>query len=146
MPQLTFPLSAGELKLAVVIGHPSKALKALLAAGQSVPSPLWTTGIVDTGTNITCVTPAVLQKLSLASVAMGSSQTVSGPASVNLFEVSLSIPPAGNVAGPMLTYSDLAVMEMPSPIPGVDVLIGLDILLRCKLLLDGPAGLFTLEF
>jgi hypothetical protein len=46
----------------------------------------------------------------------------------------------------MLTRRDLIVMEMPSPIPGVDVLIGLDVLLDCKLLLDGPARSFTLEF
>jgi hypothetical protein len=46
----------------------------------------------------------------------------------------------------MLTRDNLLVMEMPSPIPGVEVLIGLDILLDCKLLLDGPARQFTLEF
>jgi hypothetical protein len=46
----------------------------------------------------------------------------------------------------MLTRRDLVVMEMPIPVPGVEVLIGLDILLDCKLLLDGPARQLTLEF
>jgi hypothetical protein len=46
----------------------------------------------------------------------------------------------------MLTRHDLTVMEMPSPIPGVEVLIGLDILLNCKLVLEGPARRFTLDF
>ena len=46
----------------------------------------------------------------------------------------------------MLTRSDLRVMELANPIPGVEVLIGLDILLDCRLLLDGPARQFTLDF
>jgi len=147
MPQLTFPLSSsGELTLTVVIGHGRKALLGFLAARQPIPRPAWTTGVIDTGTNITCVTPAVLQRLQLSSTMQGSSQTVGGPVAANLFEVSVSIPPARNVPGPMLTRRDLVVMEMPSPIPGVEVLIGMDILLGCKLILDGPARQFTLEF
>jgi len=46
---------------------------------------------------------------------------------------------------PWLARTDLLVMEMPSVLP-VDVLIGMDVLLTCKLLLDGPARQFTLEF
>jgi hypothetical protein len=88
----------------------------------------------------------VLQQLGLTSTGQGSSQTAGGLAAVNLFEVSLRIPSPGNDPGSMLTRLDLMVMELPSPIPGVDVLIGLDILLDCKMLLDGPARRFTLEF
>lgn len=146
MPQLTFAFPSGEPKLTVVVGHNRKDLGVLLAAGQPIPSPVWTTGAIDTGSNVSCITPATLQKLGLLSTGQASSQTVAGSAAVNLFEVSLSIPPAGKVAGPMLTRRDLTVMEMPSPVPGVEVLIGMDILLDCKLLLDGPARQFTLEF
>jgi hypothetical protein len=146
MPQLTFAIPSGELKLAVVIGHNRQHLAGLLAAGQALPAPIWTTGVIDTGTNVTCVTPAVLQQLGLASTGQSSSQTVAGHSAVNLFEVSVSTPPPGNVPAPMLTRRDLVVMEMPSPVPGVEVLIGLDILLDCKLVLEGPARRFTLEF
>jgi hypothetical protein len=132
--------------LAVVIGHNRKHLAGRLAAGQPLQAPVWTTGVIDTGTNITCVTPAVLQQLRLASTGQRTSQTAAGQVTVNLIEVSVSIPPPGNVPGPMLTRRDLVVMEVPSPIPDVEVLIGLDILLDCKLLLDGPARQFTLEF
>jgi hypothetical protein len=146
MPQLTFAIPAGELTLTVVVGHNRKALLQLLAAGQPPPAPLWTTALVDTGSNVTCVTSAVLAKLGLTSTGQGSSHTATGPVAVNLFEVSLSIPPASNVPGPMLTLRDLIVMEMPGPIPGIDVLIGMDVLLECKLLLDGPARQFSFEF
>ncbi len=37
-------------------------------------------------------------------------------------------------------------MELTTPLPVVEVLIGLDILLGCKFLLDGPARQFSLEF
>src|SRR5207244_420298 len=79
MAQLTFPIPSGELTLAVVIGHNRKALTALLAAGQAFPSPIWTMGVIDTGSNITCVTPTVLQRLALSSSSQSSSQTVGGP-------------------------------------------------------------------
>ncbi len=40
----------------------------------------------------------------------------------------------------------LLVMEALATLPDADVLIGLDILLNCKTLLDGPARRFTIEF
>jgi hypothetical protein len=146
MPQLAFAISTGELKLPVLIGHNPNALAASLAAGLASPALIWTTGVVDTGANATCSTQAVLRQLGAASTGQSSTQTVGGLAAVNLCEVSLSIAPQHKGPGPMLTRPDLMVMEMPSPIPGVEVLIGLDILLDCKLLLDGPARRFTLEF
>jgi hypothetical protein len=45
-----------------------------------------------------------------------------------------------------LTEPDLLVMELAAVLPNVDVLIGLDVLLRYKLLLDGPVRQFALEF
>jgi hypothetical protein len=46
---------------------------------------------------------------------------------------------------PMLTFP-IRSMELPQPLSGVEVLIGMDILMNCKLLLDGPARQATLEF
>lgn len=74
MSHLTFPLLSGELALPVVIGHSHNALVALSAAGQALPSPVWTRGVVDTGTTITCVTREVLQKLELSATGQGSSR------------------------------------------------------------------------
>ena len=39
---------------------------------------------------------------------------------------------------------DVSVIDMQSA--RVDVLIGLDLLMACRLTIDGPSGLFTLEF
>jgi hypothetical protein len=58
----------------------------------------------------------------------------------------MTISPPGNLPGAGLTLPDLEVMELPQPLSGVEVLIGMDVLMNCKLVLDGPAGQFTLEF
>jgi hypothetical protein len=38
------------------------------------------------------------------------------------------------------------VLELANPIPGVDVLVGMDVILTCKMMVDGPVGQFTLDF
>jgi hypothetical protein len=64
---------------------------------------------------------------------------------VSLFEVSLSILDS-NLASPWLTQADLLVMELPSALANIDVLLGLDVLLKTTLLLEGPARKLTLDF
>jgi hypothetical protein len=59
--------------------------------------------------------------------------------------VSLSILDTKQSNQPWLTLPVLEVMEMPSAL-NCDVLIGMDILLGCRLLVDGPASQFTFEF
>lgn len=132
--------------MTVVVGLYHQAMVDRLAAGLSLPAPIWTTGVIDTGSTVTCVTADVIRRLGLPPAGQTSTQTAGGSVSVQLFRVSLSIPPAGNLPGSMLTRSDLIVMELTDPIPDVEVLIGLDILLDCRLLLDGPGRQFTLDF
>jgi hypothetical protein len=38
----------------------------------------------------------------------------------------------------------LYVMELTQPIPDVEMLLGKDVLLKCLLIIDGPAVTFTL--
>jgi len=72
-------------------------------------------------------------------------QGVGGTPAVGLFRVPLSI---FDPAQPLLSwfvYPDLLVMELPPGTP-VDVLIGMDVLLNCRMLLDGPGRIFTIDF
>jgi hypothetical protein len=146
MAQLTFPLQQNELRLTVVVSLNQPEMAKLVAAGQPLPAPIWTTGMIDTGSDISCIAADVVQKLGISLVAQTSTRTAGGPVPVRLFRVSLSIPPAGNIPGPMLTRSNLLVMELVDPPPDVEVFIGLDILLDCRLFLDGPGRQFTLDF
>jgi hypothetical protein len=65
---------------------------------------------------------------------------------VNIYKVSLGITDPTQPVRTWLTQPDLEVTELTTALPDTDVLIGLDVLLDCKLLLDGPARQFTLEF
>ena len=146
MPQLTFPVSGFDLIIPVVVGLDGTTTAALLAAGQAVPRPLLVSGEIDTGSNITCISAGVLQRVAARSTQLSSAHSTVGVSNVKLFIVSLSIVgPLGN-AGPTFVQSDLEVMEPPYLPQGRDVLIGMDVLLQCQLLIDGPARQFTLSF
>jgi hypothetical protein len=74
-----------------------------------------------------------------------STQSVGGTLPVNLFEVSLHILDAANIGLPWLSHPSLVVMELAAVVP-FDALIGLDVIRTCKLLIDGPANRFTVDF
>jgi hypothetical protein len=147
MDQLAFPVTPAGLAAPVWIGLDGQTTAALRAAGLPIPAPIQARGLIDTGSDVTVVASWILQQLAVPLASTTSTHTAAGPIPVKLFAVSLGITdPARPAGSPWLTQSGLLAMEMPSPIPGVDVLIGLDILLDCKMLLDGPARQFTLEF
>jgi hypothetical protein len=146
MPHLTFPIQSGELQVPVLVGQSGQEMASFIAAGRPIPAPAWTAGVIDTGTSVTSVAADVLRGLGLASFKQTSTHTAHGQASVNLFRVSLSILPVSGTTGTALNQPDLVVMELPSPIPGVQVLIGMDVLLDCRLVVDGPGRQFLLEF
>jgi hypothetical protein len=54
--------------------------------------------------------------------------------------------PAQPAGSPWLTCSDMLVTELATLLPDTDILIGLDVVLTCKLVVDGPGRSFTLEF
>jgi hypothetical protein len=145
MPSLTFPVTPDGLAVPVWIGPSGKATVSLQAAGQAIPAPLLARGLLDTGSSVTAIAPWVFQRLPIPVAGTGTTQTAAGPVAVNLHEVSLSITDPGRPA-PMLTCSDLLASELAAALPDVDVLVGLDVLLQCRLTLDGPGRWFTLEF
>jgi hypothetical protein len=113
---------------------------------EHLPPSVWGTAVLDTGTTLTCVSRTVIHQFGLTSVGQGSSQTASGPLIADVYRVSLSIPPHQNLPGPLLTWAEVSVLELANVLPGVDVLIGMDLLLTIKTTVDGPTGQFTLEF
>jgi hypothetical protein len=126
----------------VGLGHADGTAR--IQTGQAIPAPVHVRALLDTGSSTTAVAPFVFAQLGLTSLITGSSQTASGSVAVNLHYVSLSIFDATRSA--MLTVRDLLVSELTSAIPDTDMLIGMDVLLGCRLLLDGPARRFALEF
>lgn len=146
MPQYTYPIQAGELKLPALFGLSTADARAIGSVGLVMPALAWATAVIDTGTTITSVAAVVLRRLGTEPITQATTTTATGESPVDLYRVSLSIPAPGPSKGPMLTFSDLLVMAMPQVVPGVDALIGLDVLLGIRFSLDGPSRSFTLDF
>jgi hypothetical protein len=146
MSQLNYPVSKDGMLVDVLIGLDHATSIALLAAGQPITAPIRARGVVDTGTDVTVVNASILHRLGIPVQYQTSTQTVAGSLGVRIFEVSLGITDFGDPSAPELVEPNLLVMEMTSALPVADVLIGLDVLLSCKLLLDGPARHFMLDF
>jgi Aspartyl protease len=144
MAQLRYTITKGEIIVPALVGLNHTDTTTLLQAGQHVPAPIYLRALIDTGCSATAVSPIVFGQLGLVPLIAGSSQTASGSVAVNLYRVSLSVYDPNQA--PLLTVRDLLVSELTIAIPAIDVLIGMDVLLTCKLLLDGPARQITLDF
>jgi hypothetical protein len=146
MAQLTFPVTPSGLAVPVWIGLDGQTTANLVAAGKQVPAPVQARGLLDTGSNVTAAAPWILQQLAVPVASMSSTHTAGGQVSVRLYRVSLGITNSGVRGSPWLTEPDLLVMDLTTVLPDADVLLGLDVMLGCRLLLDGPARQFTLDF
>ena len=95
---------------------------------------------------MTAVSAAILRRLGVPVQYRTTTQTAAGRLAANVFKVSVGIRNLADPGGDELVEAALSVMELTAVLPQVEVLIGLDVLRGCKLLLDGPANQFSLEF
>jgi hypothetical protein len=123
----------------------SVTLNALPAAGRPVPPSASTTALIDTGSEITGVAPLIPQQPAVPVQYHTTTQRIGGSVPVRLFLVTLFILDSSSPHLPWMVRPDMLVMELPSGFP-VEVLIDMDVLRTCKLLVEGPAGRFDLEF
>jgi hypothetical protein len=145
MPQLTFPITGADLRVDVRVNLPGPDLLALRAANRPAPPSFLAMAGIDTGSNVTGVSVPILQQLSLIPVAQTKTHGIGGQVPVRLFRVSITIFDSTQPNSPWFTQPNLVVMELPPSTP-VDVLIGMDVLLTCRMLLDGPGRQFTLDY
>jgi hypothetical protein len=145
MAQLTLPIVARELKVEVRINLAAPDLVLLQAANQPTPQSVTAIATLDTGSNVTCVSAAIIRQLALSRTTSSKTSGIGGPVSVQLFHASLMIVDPAQPQVPFFVQPDLEVMELPPGAP-VDVLIGMDVLLNCRLLIDGPNRTFTIDF
>lgn len=145
MPTLTFSVQPDGLLIPVMIGLDAPSCRALQQAGQAIPRPLQLTGVMDTATDVPAIAPRVLKVLALPQLGSAQTHTASGSVTVGIYEVSLSIlPPAGSA--PMFTAPHLVVSELIHAAPGIEVLVGLDIIWQGVLNIDGPNLVFSFLF
>ena len=123
--------------LQVSITIEQNAGKGLLAQGKTVPTKSgW--ALIDTGASNTCVDEQVAKELGLPIIDVGTMQSASHEKHpCNIYPVQL-ITPVVTLNSPRTMSANLAGQ-------GLLVLIGRDVLQKCNLFYNGPAGQFTLS-
>jgi hypothetical protein len=139
---MTFAIQPDGLVVDVVIAPDANQMQQWQAQGQPIPRPLRVRGVMDTASDVTAVAPHVFQALGLSSTRSAQTHTASGMVNPKVYEISLSIVQASG-AGPMYTAPQLTVTELFHAAPGIDVLIGLDIILQGILHIAGPGRTFS---
>jgi hypothetical protein len=146
MAQIIVPFAADGLRLTVLVGPTANEMARLAAAGLPIPQPFWARAEIDTAANPTAVARPVLRQLGLQPTRQDTSRTAAGSVTVDLYRISLGLPPIFGLQSTTVLAHDMEVSALDHAIPGIDMLIGLDVLLDRRLLIDGPARRFTLEF
>ena len=72
--------------------------------------------------------------------------TASGSVLVDRYEISLSIFGPAGIAGPALVRPLWNVTSFSRTLPGIEALIGMDLIRQIVLIIDGPTGTFALDF
>jgi hypothetical protein len=106
--------------------------------------------LLDTGASRTCIDEGVRRALRLRAF---STQVISAPTSGAaararryLYKVNLLLlHPSGNPQQ-HLSRSAFVVAAIPLARLGTDMVLGRDLLARCRFLYDGPAGTFQLDY
>ncbi len=137
-------------RIAVTVAlHPEDAAQRLARGEETLPAPITVPGQLDTGADGTSVDPQLMRALGIESV--GERDILNNASNqvttVLIYPCRLFFPDVPGV------YFDLAegvtgglIPQEPAPFGGnIGVLIGRDVLRFCRLTVDGPRGLFTLE-
>lgn len=144
MPTVRLALADDYPRLPVLIGLDGPLTRFIIDSGRLPPPPAEVEAVIDTGATVSSASAALNRRLKLPVVGGGVNQTAGGPVEVDLYSVSLGVLMADR-SGSVVVDEALVISEMAVPIPGVEFLIGMDVLRKCRLTLDGPAGTFALE-
>lgn len=145
MTRLTVSFTPDDIRLPVFVGLSMPDHAKAAAAGLPIPNPIVLTAVLDTGANVSAVSPAVVRQLGLLPVRLQANQTASALVRVRLFEVSVGLATGPGIPVPVLLSPQLLVTELLTPNVNFDVIFGLDLLLGCQLFIDGPARTCTLD-
>jgi hypothetical protein len=144
--RLTFPITRVGLTVAVLIGPDDQHMQDLSAAGVPLPAPIHGQALIDTGSDWSALSPAVLAALQIPASGNVSTHTAAGPTNVQSFTVSLTIYDPTGASTDTLFRGRWRVTGLPYQIPNVDVLLGMDLVSELILTVDGPGRQFAFEF
>ncbi len=97
------------------------------------------TAMIDTGASISCINISLAQQLGLQQVSSTQLGGVGGSSEAPIYAAALSVPQFG------VTVDPIQIAGVQNPLPGVDMLLGRDILRSLHMEYHGGQGAFTLE-
>ncbi len=148
MPVLRAALQSEGALVDVLVGWSAVDAQKLRAAFRPVPPAVPARALLDTGAEITCVDQALIQRLGLAfgGFLQANLPAHGGTAFYQLHDVSLTVVhPSGNPRND-LSVRTLQILEISLAPLGYEILIGRDVLARCRFLFDGTANRFSLAY
>ena len=112
------------------------------AQGGGAGTPKTLTAMVDSGASISCITIQAAQSIGLPQVSSTQLGGVGGMTQAPVYGVALSIPQFG------VTIDPIQIAGVANPLPGVDMLVGRDLLRNgnggLTFTFDGGRGVFTI--
>ena len=106
---------------------------------RALPLPQRLSGFIDTGAQVTCISTGVVQSLRLEPVSDAQLYTADRGRPTKAYAVTVHV--GWNAHSPPDPIPLIVYGASPS---GVDLLIGLDVIRRGRLNLDGPKGMYEL--
>ncbi len=140
-------LSDGAL-VEVAVGLSFSSSKNARAALRPIPPPVNTRALLDTGAEMTCIDLSLVPILGLplGGATLANVPSQGGLTFTPVHDVSLTVLHPSGKAPDNLMFRDLSVLELPIGARGYQVLIGRDVLAKCRFLFDGPGNRFTLSY
>jgi predicted aspartyl protease len=143
MPFLTSSIGAEGALVDILVALSTPRIDALKAAGMGYPPPEKAKALIDTGASISSISSQIAKKLGLVPsgiTSICSATTGSATQNCNLDDVCLAfVPQPIKVLG-----VTIPVIEVDVFTPGVDVLLGRDMLRQCLVIYDGQRSTFIL--
>jgi hypothetical protein len=148
MPQIAGPLVPEGAIIGILVGlSRSDVLNLRLALGP-VPQPMQLRALVDSGADVTCLDPSVIQALALPwdRPALANMPATVGLMPSSLYRAGVNLVHSSGNTKLDFVAADLLICELPLGLLGYDAVIGRDILDRLRFLYDGPGRSFSLDY
>jgi hypothetical protein len=132
----------------VLVGIGASQRQKLRTAFRPIPQAVSLDALLDIGAETTCYDSQAVRALGLEfdTIITLNAPALGGFGLVSIEKASLTIVhPSGNPADD-LVIPGIGIIDLPLNTLGYQLLLGRDVLNRCRLVYDGPAGTFTLEY
>jgi hypothetical protein len=148
MPRLSGLLEPEGALVAVAVGLSRSEVQRLRNAARPIPAPVSLRALLDTGAECSCVDPQAVATLALplANIGLANIPAVGGLTPTAEYEASLTIVHPATDPRLNLVIGGILLAEVPLAPLGYEVLIGRDVLERCRFLYNGPGGRFRLTY